>query len=42
MTQIVELEGLAAPYRMSQNRSRQIEALLKKGQERIRNILEEE
>lgn len=42
MAQIVDMQGMEAPYRMSRNRSHQIEALLKKGQERIKNILEQE
>ena len=42
MAEIVDIEGLEAPFCMSQERRRQIEALLKKGQERIKNILDKE
>lgn len=39
MAQITQAEEPTVPYRMSQNRACQIEALLKSGQERIKNIL---
>jgi len=42
MAHIVAMSDLSPPYRMSGNRSEQIRAVLKKGQERIKNILAQE
>ena len=42
LAEIIAMEGVPAPYAMSERRAVQIESLLISGRERIRNILEQE